>query len=362
MKVTVTKYLNVRMGKPSVNAPCRSFMVPGTVLEVDGQLYEGDRVEGINTWMKDEAGNFYWSGGINFQNSSAKEVIGGIPAGSVGWGIKILNMPEVWKVSRGEEMRIAVLDTGVIMLPDLEGVVETGFNVITNDSNYRDEDGHGKRCALIIAAQGKQLTGVAPDAKLLICKIMNDSSFVVEENLIKGIDWAMQVGADIISMSLALGNGSDRLHKKIIEAFHKGILLVAAVGNEGQLNFEVDNCPACYDECLSVGSISSNSQRSSMSSKSKNLDCLAPGEDIYSEFIEKKDVPDSSSMATAFASGTIALLKAFTKKNSLVIDNATLLKIIQETTIDYGVPGFDVESGYGILNPLGAINRLKELK
>ena len=66
MKVTVKVFLNVRVGKPSVNAPCYQYLAPGTELEVDGNLYPGDKFEGIDTWLKDEAGNYYWSGGVNY--------------------------------------------------------------------------------------------------------------------------------------------------------------------------------------------------------------------------------------------------------------------------------------------------------
>ncbi|MCW3104129.1 MAG: hypothetical protein JWO09_2569 [Bacteroidetes bacterium] len=65
MKVTVKYYLNVRVGKPSVNAPCHGYLVPGTEIEVDGKLYDGDQFEGTYKWMKDNAGNYYWAGGIN---------------------------------------------------------------------------------------------------------------------------------------------------------------------------------------------------------------------------------------------------------------------------------------------------------
>lgn len=64
MKVTVNKYLNVRVGKPSLSAPCYQYLAPSSELEVDGNLYEGDKFEGITTWLKDAAGNYYWSGGV----------------------------------------------------------------------------------------------------------------------------------------------------------------------------------------------------------------------------------------------------------------------------------------------------------
>ena len=62
MKVIVKdNFLNVRAGKASVNAPCYQYIAPGSEIEVDGQLYKGDLFDGIDTWMKDAAGNYYCS-------------------------------------------------------------------------------------------------------------------------------------------------------------------------------------------------------------------------------------------------------------------------------------------------------------
>lgn len=65
MDVTVTKYLNVRIGQPSVNAPIHSYLQPGDKLEVDGKQYRGDVYDGNNYWYRDAAGNYYWSGAIS---------------------------------------------------------------------------------------------------------------------------------------------------------------------------------------------------------------------------------------------------------------------------------------------------------
>ncbi|SHK70613.1 hypothetical protein SAMN04488028_107198 [Reichenbachiella agariperforans] len=70
MKVTVTKYLNVRVGKPSVNAPCYQYLAPGSEIEVGEKLYLGDSYDGMDTWYRDEADNYYWSGGFLLPNAT----------------------------------------------------------------------------------------------------------------------------------------------------------------------------------------------------------------------------------------------------------------------------------------------------
>ena len=75
MKLTVKVNLNVRVGKPSVNAPCYTYITPGSTLEVDENPYPGDMYDGNDTWYKDDAGNYYWSGGFDNINSQIQSEI-----------------------------------------------------------------------------------------------------------------------------------------------------------------------------------------------------------------------------------------------------------------------------------------------
>ena len=92
MKITVTKFLNVRVGKPSLNAPCYQYLAPGSELQTDGNLYKGDSYDGIDTWMKDNAGNYYWSGGVEKENLN-NQLLADI---SGKWWLKNYNIPEIW--------------------------------------------------------------------------------------------------------------------------------------------------------------------------------------------------------------------------------------------------------------------------
>ena len=123
MKVTVKDYLNVRVGKPSLNAPNFQYLAPGSILEVDGTLYPGDKFEGIDTWYKDEAGNYYWSGGVEKKVEDKKTTESNLVA-----QIEKIDYRELIKLKNplangfGEGVKVAVLDSGIYSNhPDLKG-------------------------------------------------------------------------------------------------------------------------------------------------------------------------------------------------------------------------------------------------
>ena len=77
-QVTVKdQYLKVRQGQPSLNATTLPPLAPGTVVTVEDQLYNGDAYNGINTWYKDQGGNFLWSGDVG----DGQQVTGAVPSG-----------------------------------------------------------------------------------------------------------------------------------------------------------------------------------------------------------------------------------------------------------------------------------------
>ncbi len=361
--VRATVKLNIRKGEPNTKAAVVRPVLPGTSLDYVGWVKNGQNINGNTNWYKNSEGNYFWSGGTDKIISPAAPEIGAtVSPNAIGWGLKKLNIPQIWEETKGEGVNVAILDTGIdLEHPELKEAVAAKYNAVAENDLVADStDGHGTHCAGIIVARGKRVYGVAPASRLYVGKVMNTRNELNEAAFVRGLEWAINNDVQIISMSCGFRNKSEALYEKIKKARQKGIILVAAAGNAGELNIEIDRFPASYEECLSIGSIDENLQRDKISNLSKNLDLLAPGKNILSTFINGDYRLDTgTSMATAFVSGVIALLLSHIKKASLNIDSATVIQIIKETATDYGEIGFDVRSGDGVVNALNAFVKIK---
>ena len=332
MKVTVKTFLNVRVGKPSVNAPCYQYLAPGTELEVDGNLYPGDRVEGIDTWLKDEAGNYYWSGGVN----NAPETKVAPPVSDQYWWLNDYHIPYIHSLGlTGKGIKVAVLDTGVcINHPVLSLNTNLMHDVTESLSGVNDIYGHGTHCIGIInASKGKygQL-GIAPDAIIFVCKITKDSFGDSKERLAKGLEWAINQEVDIISISKgSFDDYGSGVTEQIEKGVSKGILFVCAAGNKKK-GFPNDHIcfPARYRQILSVGAVDQNKEPIESSILSGETKIFAPGENILSTYLNNDAIQMSgSSQATPFIAGICALILQRQREANPTCKAAIILNQIQ---------------------------------
>lgn len=232
---------------------------------------------------------------------------------------------ELWEeTDKGSGTVVAVLDSGVqIDHPSLKENIIDGYNFTDDDEGnpniYEDYLGHGTHVSGIIAATDNNggIAGVAPNSKLLILKVINHNGRGNFESLIKGImyavDWIGPNGekVNIINMSLGGTEPNENLHKAIKYARSKGIVLVAAAGNEGDGNIDTIEIsyPGFYKEVIQVGSISETQTPSKFSNTNVNLDFVGPGENILSTHLNNDYVElTGTSMAAPFVSGAAALI------------------------------------------------------
>jgi subtilisin len=277
------------------------------------------------------------------------------------WGIKALRVYEIWKKAKGETVKVAILDTGISRHDDLQINVKGGINFSSSDSkDYEDRVGHGTHVAGIIAAADNDIgvVGVAPRTEIYAVKVLGDNGSGSFEMIAKGIDWAVENGMDVISMSLGCNYGNDTLHDAIKRAYQKNITLVAAAGNDGDEYKEHDNIdyPARYPEVIAVAAINKYLQRSWFSSNGEKLDVAAPGEDITSTYLNNGyAILSGTSMAAPFVTGVLALLIG---KHKQTLDNKTpidtperIREHLRRTADDAGEIGKDRFYGYGIVSP-----------
>ncbi|RFU69557.1 S8 family peptidase [Bacillus sp. V59.32b] len=239
-------------------------------------------------------------------------------------GIDLIQAPKVWEKTKGKGITIAILDTGCeITHPDLKDRIIGGRNFTGddqgNDDIYLDYNGHGTHVAGTIAAvqNSSGVVGVAPEANLLILKVLDKNGSGQYDWIIDGINYAVEQKADIISMSLGGPEDVPELHEAIINAINNKILVVCAAGNEGDGRDSTDELgyPGCYNEVISVGAIDLERRSSDFTNSHNEIDLVAPGEEILSTYLNGKYAKLSgTSMATPHVSGALALIKDIANK------------------------------------------------
>ena len=140
-------------------------------------------------------------------------------------GVEMIQAPKIWDQTKGKGITVAILDTGCdITHPDLKERIVGGSNFTNDDGGktdvYKDYNGHGTHVAGTIAAtkNNNGVVGVAPEANLLIIKVLDKNGSGQYEWIINGINYAIEQKADIISMSLGGPENLPALHEAIKKA------------------------------------------------------------------------------------------------------------------------------------------------
>ncbi len=275
---------------------------------------------------------------------------------TVDWSLAAYNIPQQWKQTSGQGIRVAVLDTGVDLgHPDLAGAIDEAVDFTQSRFGPADRQGHGTHVAGTIAARrnGQGVIGVAPECRLLITKVLDDSGAGDPQNVAAGIDWAADSGANILSLSLGSPDPSPQMAAAIGRAVAKGCFVICAAGNDGRPDSV--NYPARRDNTLAIGAVDRNGRVSPFSSRGPQVDLSAPGQDIVSTYLGGGYAKLSgTSMATPFASGVVALLLSKHRDHTgetPVEHRQQLIEHLRRTATDAGPVGRDPDYGYGLINP-----------
>ncbi|MGN7472443.1 S8 family serine peptidase [Brevibacillus sp. SAFN-007a] len=172
---------------------------------------------------------------------------------TIPWGIQDIGVNYALQQSIvGDKVKIAVLDTGISHHPDLN--LAGGVSLVTGVPDYTDDNGHGTHVAGTIAAlhNDRGVVGAASHAQIYSVKVLDKDGNGSYSQVIQGIDWAIENKMNIVSMSLGGSVPSKALHDAIKKASERGILIIAAAGNNGA-GLETETYPALFPEVISVG-------------------------------------------------------------------------------------------------------------
>src|SRR3990172_1309551 len=161
----------------------------------------------------------------------------------------------------GKGVVVAVIDTGVDYThPDLGGTIGPGekiiggYNFVDDNDDPMDRDGHGTEVAGVIAANGR-LQGIAPDARLLAYRVVDQTGSVKSSDLIRALERASSDGADVVNLSLGTKEEIDSLSYSVENLVQSGVVVVAAIGNSADRAFGE---PAARPGVIAVGASLNN--------------------------------------------------------------------------------------------------------
>lgn len=262
---------------------------------------------------------------------------------------KMMNIPAMWKHTRGSRVKVAILDTGKPNHVDLHPMGGKSFI-----PGYEvDGNGHSTHCGGILAAianNGMGVAGVAPECEDYYGAVLDAQGSGSIANIIKGIRWAVDtVGAKVISMSLGIDASAPRLpelEKACNYAVNQGAVVVCAAGNEaggvGQ--------PAIYDSVIAVAAVDQNQKHAWFSNIGPSVDFAAGGVKVYSTWLRNGYAKlDGTSMATPALAGVVTLIMAdHYQKHQTWLTPQEVYQKLKKIAFDVGPEGFDEQFGHGI--------------
>lgn len=268
--------------------------------------------------------------------------------------LQLLQIDKALKFAGNHEVTVAVIDgLADVNHPELKGRVLPPYNA-ADPANPGYPDYHGTHVSGIVAAEmnnGIGGHGIAPKAKILPINVF-DRYGGFDYILAEAILYAVENGADVINMSLGAPFEMPLVEEAIKKAVEKGVVIVAAAGNDGAIYY---NYPASYDGVITVGATNDKNKKAYFTTYGPSIDVVAPGEDVYSTLNTAAKSTFEKLSGTSMASPIVAGVAALIKSKHPNLNTYEVEYILENTARDLGEKGFDLDYGYGLVNPEAAL-------
>jgi subtilisin family serine protease len=298
-----------------------------------------------------------------------------------GWVLDALNVQPAWRVTRGQGVVVAVIDSGVNPdVSDLAGSVRTGPDLTGVDTPPASPDWgvHGTWMASLVAGHGHGpddddgIIGIAPQATVLSIRVITDaddpnyaryekeSVSRGQEELASAIMYAVRHGASVISMSLGYSLQSSTVRTALQAAYEHDVVVVASAGNSGEqagtsaTGHSPYSFPADYPGVLAVGAVNEQGLPASFSSHNLSVQVAAPGFEVPAQGRDGQYwLVSGTSPACALTAGVAALIKA---RYPALTDPEVIAAITTSTTPDSRpAGGYNDRVGFGEVNAADAV-------
>jgi subtilisin len=275
------------------------------------------------------------------------------------WHLQRAIWDKIWARVDGTGIKVAVLDTGLTSHPDIPEPVATKSFI--SGQSITDGNGHGTHVAGTVL--GRNGIGVAPGASLLVGKVLSNGGSGSSSGIAAGIRWAVDQGADIISMSLGGGGSDSGTNQALDYAVSKGVIPNTAAGNSGfNGRGNTIGWPGRYTPgTLCNAAYRSDGNIAGFSSGGNQIDWATPGQDIISASTSGGYRSMSgTSMATPFGSGLLALILHLMRREGYAqfAGLTAVREFLKQWTEDKGPVGRDPSWGWGIPRAFDIVSAL----
>ncbi len=249
------------------------------------------------------------------------------------------------------EVRIALIDTGVSLSVIEDEHILSGYNYVKNSADTNDNIGHGTSIAgILLGSSVTDNNALIEDINIVPLVIQDEveGEFITvdKELLAKAVYDAVDVfNCRVINMSLGTQEYSKELYKAIEYAYEKGVVIVSAVGNTGDLYPKELYYPAAFEEVIGVGSVNLSNEVSSFSQKNNTVSLMGYGEGYY---VAMPNGDKLYASGTSYAVPYISAAAASAIKQNAQLSAKEVTDLLIENALDIEDTGYDIKSGYGI--------------
>ena len=297
------------------------------------------------------------------------------------WVLDALNVEQAWTVTKGKGVTVAVVDSGVDdKVKELHGRVTAGPDMTSATVERKAEPGdHGTAMAALIAGSGagKGLVGVAPDARILSLALAVDDdpggstidprqqpADSPESPLARALRYAANHGAKVVSMSIGSYGPLKSEREAVSYALGKGVVLIAAVGNDGETNYAKENntsywsFPAGYPGVVGVAAVDRQGKGAVFSSDNLSVMVSAPGVGVP---VVKRAGGYELSQGTSSATALVAGVAALVKSRYPDLPPEQVAQALASSARGRPAAGYDDKTGFGVVDAGAALNAAERL-
>jgi serine protease len=194
------------------------------------------------------------------------------------WNLRSINIESAWNETHGQGVTVAVIDTGISAVPDLEQTkLVAGYDFVNDSEDATDDNGHGTHIAGTIAQSTNNnfgVAGIAYEAELMPLKVLTTGGGGTVADIAEAIRFAADHNADVINLSLGGGGDTAIMREAIDYAHSKGAVIVAAAGNA---NTNAAAYPGRYPNVIAVAALDPAGVKAPYSNFGAGVDIAAPG-------------------------------------------------------------------------------------